>query len=88
MLDSRSAWALLQLLAQATVLLARARRHHLHVAIPAVAHPSGDADLRGLAFHKPAEADALHAPGYDIATSFEIRHKAAAIRNQHLAVDT
>jgi hypothetical protein len=64
-----------KLLAQRVVLVGGARRHDFNVAVFAVAHPSGHAELRCLALHEPAEADTLHASGYNIATSFEGSHE-------------
>ena len=75
MIDARGTWTLLQFLAQVAELLARAGRHHFNIAILAVAHPARDTQLRGLALHEPAEADALYASGHNVAASFEmVRH--------------
>ena len=82
MIDARGTWTLLQFLAQVAELLARAGRHHFNIAILAVAHPTGDTKLRRFALHKPAEADALHATGYDVAAGFEI----VGHENQRLAI--
>ncbi len=37
-----------------------ARRHHFHVAVLGVAHPSAQVKLAGLALYKPAETDSLY----------------------------
>lgn len=87
MIDARGTWTLLQFLAQVTELLTRACRHHFNIAILAVAHPAGDTKLRRFALHKPAEADALHATGYNVAAGFEIvSHGESALGSWHLAI--
>src|SRR5271165_2147135 len=75
LINARGPRAVLQLATQRSVLLLRAGRHYFHVAVFAVAYPSGDADQRGFALHKPAEADALYASGDEITTSLELRHE-------------
>src|ERR1035441_4074744 len=72
--NPRGARPLLQTGPQSAVLLARAGCHHFHLAIFAVAHPSGDADPRRFAFHEPAEADALNASGDDVAAGLQVSH--------------
>src|SRR5271157_1028710 len=79
LIDARRPRALLQLAAQRTMLLARARRHHFNIAILAVAYPSGYANLSGFALHGPAKAYALHAPGDDVTTGLEVSHEQLAI---------
>src|ERR1700719_370328 len=43
---------------------------HFDAAIGIVAHPSGNLQDMGFAFHEPAEASALDAPAHEKATSF------------------
>src|SRR5271165_6136410 len=66
LVDTRRARTLLQLLAQGPMLFGCAGGHHFYVAIAAVAHPSGDAGLRSLALHEPAEAHTLYAARNDV----------------------
>src|ERR1035437_3688697 len=63
---------------QGDELLASASGHDFDVAVLAIAHPSGDVQLRGFALHEPAEADALDASGHNEAARVEIRHKEVA----------
>ena len=50
---------------QARNLIARSLGQDFYAAIVIVTHPTGNAKNVGLALHKPAEADALHASADD-----------------------
>jgi hypothetical protein len=55
-------------------LFAIAGGHHLDIAVLAVAHPPGDANLRSFALDKPPEPDTLNSTGYHVTTCLKIRH--------------
>jgi hypothetical protein len=57
------------------MLSVRAGCHDLDFAIVAVPHPSSNAQLGGCALYKPTKADALHAPGHNVAASFKFIHE-------------
>ena len=54
---------------QAQQLVARSLGKYFDAAVVVIAHPSGNTQQVCLALHKPAEADALHAPANDEAAS-------------------
>ncbi len=59
--DAAAARAASQARTQLAQVVGLAGGNHLHVAVFGVAHPAAQVQLRGLALHKPAKADPLHA---------------------------
>ncbi len=60
-IDAAAARAAAKAGAQLGQVIGLAGGNHFHVAVFGVAHPAAQVELAGLALHKPAEADALHA---------------------------